>query len=237
LISSKKASPYGGAFLLKDISMKKQNIIGFGILTVAVLVGAYFFSKEVGTIKSKALPYYVFEPKKNVLLETTEPSIRVERFSFIDQGGNVFTEKETEGAIYVADYFFVECPGICKEMGSQLQRVYTAFENEPNVKILSHTSKPEEDSVSVLMAYSNKMGVRNKSKWVFLTGDKKQLYSVARNKYHIVDELGDGGEDDFIHTERFVLVDKKKYIRGYYDGTDSIAVDKIMNDIRILLLE
>lgn len=217
--------------------MKKQNLIGFAILAVAVLVGAYFFSKEVGTIKSKSLPYYVFEPKKNVLLETTEPSSRVESFSFIDQGGDAFTEKETEGAIYVADYFFVECPGICKEMGGQLQRVYATFENEPKVKILSHTSKPEEDSVSVLMAYSNKMGAKDKSKWVFLTGDKKKLYDVARNQYHIVDELGDGGEDDFIHTERFVLVDKDKYIRGYYDGTDTVAVDKMMNDIRILLLE
>jgi protein SCO1 len=217
--------------------MKKQNLIGFGILAVAVLVGAYFFSKEVGTIKSKALPYYAFEPKKNVLLETTDPSSRIGSFSFTDQGGDVFTEKETEGAIYVADYFFVECPGICKEMGSQLQRVYATFEKEPKVKILSHTSKPEEDSVSVLMAYSNKMGAKDKSKWVFLTGDKKQLYSVARDQYHIVDEPGDGGEDDFIHTERFVLVDKDKYIRGYYDGTDSVAVDKMMNDIRILILE
>ena len=217
--------------------MKKQNLVVFGGIAIVILVGAYFSSKEVGVIKSKALPYYVYEPKKNVILETTESGSQIGSFSFIDQGGDIFTEKETEGKIFVADYFFVTCPGICKEMGSHLQRVYATFENEPKVKILSHTSKPEEDSVSVLMAYSNKMGVKDKSKWVFLTGDKKQLYAVARDQYHIVDEPGDGGEDDFIHTERFVLVDKDKYIRGYYDGTDSVTVDKMMNDIRILLLE
>jgi len=140
-----------------------------------------------------------------------------------------------KNTVFVADYFFVQCPGIWKQMSSELQRVYSKFDQQPDFKIVSHTSKPEEDSVEALMDYAKMYGVKDPSKWVFLTGNKKELYQVARNQYFIVDEEGDGGEDDFIHTERFVLVDKQGYLRGYYDGTDSIEVDRLMIDIQDLL--
>jgi protein SCO1/2 len=120
-------------------------------------------------------------------------------------------------------------------MSSQLQRVYKVFEKDPTFKILSFTSKPEEDSVEALMNYSLQYGVKDPNKWLFLTGDKHALYETARKDYAIVNDEGDGGEEDFIHTERFVLVDQNSYIRGYYDGTDSLEVDQMIKDIHTLL--
>jgi len=217
------------------LNRKNATWVGVGVLIVFVL--AYWFSREITPLKIKLLPYYIHHSADNKMLETSELGSKISSFNFTDQREDTYTDKEVKGCIYVADYFFVTCPGICKEMGSQLQRVYAAFEKEKNVKILSHTSKPDEDKPDVLMAYAQKMGVKDHDKWVFLTGDKKSLYDVAHNQYHIVDELGNGDEDDFIHSERFVLIDKDSYIRGYYDGTDSASVDKLMQDIRFLLQE
>jgi len=214
--------------------MKRRNII-LGIIFFGTLfILAYIFSQQVKPISTVKLPYYTYNKDSNALKQSTFPDIKISSFSFKDQRSDPFTEKNIAGKIYVADYFFVTCPGICKEMGTQMQRIYKKFENNENVILLSHTSKPEEDTPEVLMAYAKKLGVSNHDKWVFLTGEKKHLYEVARNQYHIVDDTGNGDEEDFIHTERFVLVDKAGFIRGYYDGTDSTDVNKLLKDITIL---
>ncbi len=212
-----------------------KNFLWVGSLVVLVLIGTFIY-----VYKQKAeqkLPYYVFNHSSNKAYQSTVPTQTVGNFSFIDQKGQTITPKEIGHVVYVADYFFVTCPGICKEMSSQLQRVYTEFEQEPNFKIVSHTAKPEEDSIEALMNYAIQYEVKDHNKWIFLTGDKKELYHVARKQYAIIDDEGDGGEDDFIHTERFALVDKHQYIRGYYDGTDSVEVNQMINDIKALLKE
>lgn len=208
-----------------------------GGLAVVVLLGvAYFFSLEVQKPVSR-LPFYSFDLKENKVEKSSTPGQRISTFSFTNQQGQPFSQEGVKNTVFVADYFFVQCPGICKQMSSELQRVYVKFEQQPDFKILSYTSKPEEDSVEALMNYAKMYGVQDHGKWIFLTGDKKDLYQVARNQYFIVNDEGDGGEDDFIHTERFVLVDKQGYLRGYYDGTDSVDVDRLMIDIQELLHE
>src|SRR4051812_35690088 len=119
--------------------MNKKNIAWIGLSIVTVLGLAYWFSQEVKPIKTKLLPYYTHDAAHNKMLETHEPGNKVTAFSFTNQQSDDYTDKEVKGAIYIADYFFVTCPGICKQMGSQLQRVYATYEHEPKVKILSHT--------------------------------------------------------------------------------------------------
>ncbi|MDB5258530.1 MAG: BsSco [Chitinophagaceae bacterium] len=215
--------------------MEKNNntFITVGIVVLVVLMGTYAYTKYEQL--QQTLPYFVTNPTTHKVYQSNKPDKPVGYFSFTNQQGKTITPKEIGPVIYVADYFFATCPGICKEMSSQLQRVYSTFEKEPNVKIVSYTSKPEEDSVEALMNYAIQYGVKDHNKWIFLTGDKHALYETARKQYAIVNEEGDGGEEDFIHTERFVLVDQAQYIRGYYDGTDSVEVDRMIQDIHKLL--
>ena len=158
-------------------------------------------------------------------------------FSFTDQDGKTVTDKDYDGKIYVADYFFTTCKTICPKKATELLRVQEKFEYTKGlVKILSHTVDPEDDSVPVLKAYSNMIHADN-GMWTFVTGDKKQLYDMARYSYLVNAVQGDGGKDDFIHSELFVLVDKEKHIRGIYDGTDIKAVNDLLDDIKVLIAE
>jgi protein SCO1 len=158
-------------------------------------------------------------------------------FKFVNQDGDTITEKNYEGKIYVADYFFTTCKSICPKMATEFQRVQEKFEYmQGTVQLLSHTVNPENDSVPVLKAYSEMVHADNKM-WNFVTGDKKQLYDMARYSYLLNALEGDGGPDDFIHSELFVLVDKEKHIRGIYDGTNIKAVSNLLDDIKVLIAE
>lgn len=158
-------------------------------------------------------------------------------FKFVNQEGDTVTEKSYEGKIYVADYFFTTCQTICPKMAAQLLRVQEKFEHTNGlVQILSHTVNPEADSVPVLKAYSEMVHADTKM-WTFVTGDKKQLYDIARNGYLINALQGDGGADDFIHSELFVLVDKEKRIRGVFDGTNLQGVSNLIDAIKVLMAE
>lgn len=161
---------------------------------------------------------------------------KIDDFALIDQFGNPFGTKDLEGKYYVTDFFFTTCPTICPDMSSQLVRVQEAYPNNPDFKIVSHSVTPEIDTPQVLLEYGKRYEA-NFDQWVFLTGDKKQIYDLARKSYFAATTEGDGGPDDFIHTENFILVDKKKRIRGFYDGTDPESVDQLITDIEILAQE
>ncbi len=161
---------------------------------------------------------------------------RIADFKLVNQNGDTITLQNLEGKIYVADFFFTTCPTICPKMSDQMQRVYEKYLNNPDVLILSHTVMPEVDSVSVLKAYADKYAA-NADKWIFLTGPKEDIYQLARKSYFAVISEGDGGVSDFIHTENFVLVDKQKRIRGFYDGTSEEDVDRLIKEISYLLKE
>lgn len=161
---------------------------------------------------------------------------RVGSFDLVDQDGARTTENDFKGKIYVTDFFFVTCPTICPKMTGQMQRVYEAYETNSTIMFLSHTVMPETDSVPVLKEYANDLNVSGE-KWKFVTGDKKQIYNLARKTYFAAITEGDGGVNDFIHTENFVLVDKEKRLRGFYDGTSKEDVDRLISDISALLYE
>jgi len=140
----------------------------------------------------------------------------IREFSLIDQSGEEFTRGDLEGSIYVADFFFTTCPTICKDMVKHMYLVQEEFRTDPEVHLVSHSVFPEQDSVPVLAAYAEQYGIEQR-KWTLLTGDKREIYDLARKSYFAVTTEGNGGQTDFIHTENFVLVDKEFRLRGFYD--------------------
>jgi protein SCO1 len=158
-------------------------------------------------------------------------------FSLFNQDGQLLNDSLLSGKIYVADFFFTTCPTICPIMTKQMKRVYNQYHGHSNFSILSHTVTPEFDSVKVLKDYANQNGINDAATWHFLTGSKKQIYELARNSYFATTSIGDGDEDDFIHTENFILIDTKKRIRGFYDGTNTKEVDRLLKDIEVLFKE
>ncbi len=161
-------------------------------------------------------------------------------FSFQNQDNKTITQKDIEGKVFVAEYFFTTCKSICPIMNSQMQRVQQEFKGNSNVKILSFTVDPETDTVAQIKRYAFKHNAIT-GQWHFLTGKQEDLYRLARKSFFIlkpaeVQNQGDVGSD-FIHTNNFVLVDQKKRIRGYYDGTSQKEVTEIIKDIKRLLEE
>jgi protein SCO1 len=212
--------------------MKKIGFFTYLIIFTSILfLGlAVFYKYQDKPLKS--LPVYgqkYFNGKDSVF-HTIKP------FKFINQNGDTITEKNFEGCIYVTDYFFTTCQSICPIMSTQMELVAKEFSDFKNVKFLSHTVNPENDSVNVLLDYA-KAHHANPEQWHFVTGDKKQLYDMARESYLLNAEVGDGGPNDFIHTQNFALIDTKKNIRGFYDGTDKADVQRLIKDIKTLLKE
>jgi len=165
---------------------------------------------------------------------------KIAAFSFTNQEGKQITEKNLEQKVYVAEYFFTTCGTICPIMNKQLQRVQEAYRGNEQVKILSFTVNPEVDDVEQMSLYASLHHADN-NQWWFLTGDKHKLYELARKSFFVLkpaeaQNLGDAGSD-FIHTNNFILIDQKKRIRGYYDGTNEKEVDTLIKHIQILLDE
>ena len=155
-------------------------------------------------------------------------------FSFIDQNGETITEKKFENKIYVADFFFTSCPGICKKLTTNLTFVQKEFLNDANVLLLSHTVTPEMDNVSRLKLYANNFGAIN-NKWFLVTGDREKIYHIARDAYFADEDLGQKkSSNDFLHTENILLIDKHKRIRGVYKGTSELQIKNLIDDIKLL---
>lgn len=157
-------------------------------------------------------------------------------FSLINQNGKVITQEDYKDKIYVSDFFFTTCQTICPIMTHNMAKIQKEFNEDDSVMLLSHSVTPEIDSVTVLRDYADRKGVVD-VKWNVTTGDKKHIYELARKSYFAVVDEGDGGVQDFIHTENFILVDKKRQIRGYYDGTQDEEMDRLITDIKTLQKE
>ncbi len=195
-----------------------------------------------------ALFYFALKPKKTLkiynpadvnpeLVDSTVQYISkyhtIADFSFINQNGKTITQKDYEGKIYVADFFFTTCGSICPIMTTNMVDVQKAILHNPKVLLLSHTVFPEIDSVPVLKKYALEKGVID-SKWNLVTGDKKEIYTLARKSYLAV-KLGKPSElYDMVHTENFVLVDSKRRVRGFYDGTKKEEIQRLIEDINWL---
>ena len=210
----------------------KRFIIFFGVVSSIILL---LFYKAL--LPQKKLP--VFQPAmvNYELVDSTIQHIkkfhRIADFELINQNGKTVTNENFNGKIYVADFFFTTCPTICISMTDNLLKVQKEIQNNPNILLISHSVTPKIDSVTQLKKYAIEKGVNDK-KWHLVTGDKKEIYELARKSYLAVKDEGDGGPFDMIHTENFILVDPDKRIRGFYDGTDSKEIKRLLLEIKIL---
>lgn len=212
--------------------MKSPGNILLIITAVCLLAGGYFFFSNGKQVRE--LPYFEPIEKGAVDLKDSLGRHLVTDFKLIDQKGDTITRADFGNTITVVDFFFTRCQGICPKMTTQMQRVYEKFKGNPGVKFISHTVNPENDSVPVLMAYADHYKA-DASQWHFVTADKVQLYNLARKSYLISDTQGDGGKEDFVHSQNFALIDHEGHIRGVYDGTDPVEVDRLIVEINVLL--
>lgn len=161
---------------------------------------------------------------------------KIADFSLVNQNGKTITQDDYKDKIYVADFFFTTCQSICPIMTNHMSIIQDKIMDDDEVMLLSFSVTPQIDSVAQLKRYAIEKGVNDK-KWNLVTGDKKQIYDLARKSYLAVKTTGDGGPFDMIHTENFMLIDKKKQIRGFYDGTNPDDIDRLLDDIKILKKE
>lgn len=157
-------------------------------------------------------------------------------FKLSNQNGEIITNNTYANKIYVADFFFTRCQSICIAMAYNMSELQDFYKNDKDIMFLSHSVTPVMDSVAVLKEYAERKGVIDE-KWNVTTGSKKDIYELARKSYFAILDEGNGDEDDFIHTEQFVLVDKERRIRGYYDGTEKEEMLKLKEDIALLRAE
>jgi len=208
--------------------MKNQKTTIF-LISFFILLSAVFMTYT----------YYMTKDRKPTLPTFGNPGHHVKEFSFKNQDGSIITNKDVQGKVCVVSYFFATCKGICPRMNEHLTKVYEAYKGNPQVMILSHTVDPKHDSVEVLKAYSLRFDA-DARQWMFLTGDKKELYDMARGSYLISaldDTAGVSIDKDFIHDNHYALVDQSGHIRGFYDGLKMEEVNKLIVDIGLLLKE
>ncbi len=163
---------------------------------------------------------------------------QVKPFAFVNQEGQTITEKDLDGKVYVTEFFFTTCQGVCPKMNSNMKTVFETYRKEAGFAILSHTSDPETDSVPRLRAYADSLQV-NGANWLFLTGRKDSLYAAARESYLLDDPANNNGniQNQFLHTQFFALVDKAGRVRKIYDGLKKNEIETLKNDIAVLLKE
>ena len=214
--------------------LTKNNWITL-ILTIITCVLIYFYYTSQSP--NKVLPIYNpsnFNPELvDRSLQNTSKNHIVSDFNLINQNGKTITQEIYKDKIYVADFFFTTCQTICPIMTDHMYEIQKQTITDPEILLLSHSVTPKIDSVAQLKRYAKKKLV-NSSKWNLVTGDKKQIYELARKSYLAVKDAGDGGPYDMIHTENFMLIDKKRQIRGFYDGTESEEIERLLEDIKIL---
>ena len=218
----------------RNRSLASRLLLFVAILLGAVVIG-YFMLRPSDTLPI----YHPAQIDKRLVDPGTrqaEGEHHITDFQLIDQFGGQFSLADVGDRIIVADFFFTTCATICPKMSVQMERVQAAYKSEPNLLLLSHSVTPEIDSVPVLAAYAD-LHNADPARWRFLTGDRKQIYDLARKSYFAAMDEGDGGPDDFVHTENFVLVDPQRRIRGFYDGTSATDVDRLIGDIAKLLKE
>ena len=216
------------------------------LIALIIVLGfpfAFFFyfrmKKHPEILPEKVLPIY---GKKSPITNYVNGKKQVDtiyqilpKFSFTDHLNRPFTNKDMNGKVFVVNYFFSTCPTICVDMVKNLKKVQDEFILDSDIRILSLTVDPETDSVGTLYRYAQDHEI-NSDKWLLLTGNKADLYNLARTGFLITATVGDGGPNDFIHSEKLVLVDKEGRLRGFYDGTSDEEIEQLKEDIKKLLV-
>ena len=217
-----------------DFKFKKYK----GFITIFLIVSSGILILFYNALDpERRLPIYQPSMVNYELVDSTLQHVKkfhkIAPFTLTNQNGKIVTEQDYNNKIYVADFFFTTCPTICPKMTENMGQLQNEYLEDSQIKFISFSVTPQIDSVQQLKKYAIEKGV-NDCKWNLVTGNKKEIYSLARKSYLAVKDDGDGGQFDMIHTENFILVDPEKRIRGFYDGTDIEAMNTLITDISIL---
>lgn len=224
-----------------DWKIKKYNMRSNLALIVAIGILTACGEKGQNDSRVDTLPYYneaTFTPRwllpGDASLDTFH---RIPPFTLVNQEGDTITEKTFDHKIYVVDFFFTTCPGICPKMTANMMGLQTEFLADEEVMLLSHSVVPAADSVPVLKKYAEDKGISSET-WHLATGDQKEIYTLGRKEYFVEEDLGVEKEvDEFLHTENFVLIDKQRHIRGLYNGLNQRSIQQLIADIKTLQME
>ena len=210
--------------------MKRNKTSNWFMILVLVLPLLVFGLVKLFEFHFQPLPYY----GKSYQQQDSIHAYQVTPFKFTNQDGKEITGDFISDKIWVACYFFTTCPSICPKMIAGMGEVQERFKNEKGLRMVSFTVDPEHDTPRILNDYAHVKSIDTKQ-WSLVTGNKTELYRYARKELKLVATDGDGGPQDFIHSDRLVLIDKENHIRGYYDGTEQSEVKQLMHDIESLL--
>ena len=217
------------------IKRYKVFILSMSIVSIAAILMFYNVLKP-----EEKLPIYQPNMVSFQLVDSTVQHVKrfhkIKDFSLVNQNGEKITNENYRDKIYIADFFFTTCQGICPIMKENMIILQDKYKDDDQVYLLSHTVTPEIDTKEVLKKYSLEKGVID-SKWNLVTGDKKQIYNLARKSYLVAEDIEESELFEMIHTENFVLVDPERRIRGFYDGTDQESMNALIYDIKVLKKE
>ena len=210
-------------------------ILSMSVVSIAAILMFYNVLKP-----EEKLPIYQPNMVSFQLVDSTVQHVKrfhkIKDFSLVNQNGENITNENYRDKIYIADFFFTTCQGICPIMKENMIILQDKYKDDDQVYLLSHTVTPEIDTKEVLKKYSLEKGVID-SKWNLVTGDKKQIYNLARKSYLVAEDIEESKLFEMIHTENFVLVDPERRIRGFYDGTDQESMNALIYDIKVLKKE
>ena len=210
-------------------------ILSMAVVSIAAILMFYNVLKP-----EEKLPIYQPNMVSFQLVDSTVQHVKrfhkIKDFSLVNQNGEKVTNEDYRDKIYIADFFFTTCQGICPIMKENMIILQDEYKDDAQVYLLSHTVTPEIDTKEVLKKYSLEKGVID-SKWNLVTGDKKQIYNLARKSYLVAEDIEESELFEMIHTENFVLVDPERRIRGFYDGTDQESMNALIYDIKVLKKE
>ena len=210
-------------------------ILSMSVVSIAAILMFYNVLKP-----EEKLPIYQPNMVSFQLVDSTVQHVKrfhkIKDFSLVNQNGEKITNENYRDKIYIADFFFTTCQGICPIMKENMIILQDKYKDDDQVYLLSHTVTPEIDTKEVLKKYSLEKGVID-SKWNLVTGDKKQIYNLARKSYLVAEDIEESKLFEMIHTENFVLVDPERRIRGFYDGTDQESMNALIYDIKVLKKE
>ena len=218
--------------ILKLFRKRDFITIGFILLFAAFAIGLFYYILK----PLETLPIYQPAEVNEKLVDSSIIHVskyhKIADFKLTNQNGEKITQEFYNDKIYVADFFFTTCQDICPVMTKNMYQLQQELKNDKNILFLSHTVIPEIDTVEQLKKYAIENKI-DESRWNLVTGDKKQIYDLARKSYLAVEDV-EFGEFDMIHTENFMLIDKQKQIRGFYDGTNTEEIQRLLKDIGIL---
>lgn len=209
--------------------MKKSSSLWIFILVALVLPCLAWLVVEAYETRVQPLPVL----GRSDITRGSKASHQIENFRLVNQDKNKIALDVQSGKIVVADFFFTHCTSICPKMTANLKKIQNEFKNDPDVRIYSFTVDPERDSAARLKEYATQFEIDTRN-WDLLTGDKRDIYKLARNSFIIVATDGDGGPNDFIHSDKLVLVDRQQRIRGFYKGTSDSETIQLSRDIKKL---